>query len=291
MPIAAVTERAAGRLAAVDGVSAVVLGGSRARGDADALSDVDLGLYYDPARPPAIAELRALARELDDRHPADAVTEIGGWGPWINGGGWLEIEGVRVDWLYRDLALVAATIDDCRAGRYSSHYQPGHPHAFHTHMYMAEVHCGRALFDRDGSFAALQARTAPYPPALRATIIARGWEAGFALETAAKAARRGDTFQVAGSLFRCAACLVQTLFALNGRYFLNEKRAVVAAASFPLCPDGFAQTVSDVLGSIGSSPDALASSLARMEELVRSVDELCRGQAPEPGAHSSSSTS
>lgn len=270
-----VTSRVAERLAAVDGVVAVVLGGSRARGQADELSDVDLGLYYDPARPLAIADLRALAGELDDRHPPDAVTEPGGWGPWINGGGWLDIEGVRVDWIYRDLAAVGAVIDDCAAGQYSSHYQPGHPHAFHTHMYMAEVHHGRPLHDRDGAFAALQARTVPYPPALRATIIARGWEAGFALETAAKSARRGDTFQVTGSLFRCAAVLVQTLFALNRRYFLNEKRAVETIEGFDLCPAGFASTVSDLLASIGQTPDALVDSLARMDALVRATSSLC----------------
>ncbi len=270
-----VTSRAAEQLASIDGVSAVVLGGSRARGEADALSDVDLGLYYDPARPLAIADLRALARELDDRHPSDAVTEIGGWGPWIVGGGWLEIEGVRVDWIYRDLASVGGVIADCVAGRYSSHYQPGHPHAFHTHMYMAEVHHGRALCDRDGAFAALQARTVPYPPALRVTIIQRGWEAGFALETAAKAARRGDTFQVAGSLFRCAACLVQTLFALNRRYFVNEKRAVETAGGFPLCPDGFASTVTEVLAATGATPEALVASIARMDGLVQATRALC----------------
>ncbi len=273
-----VTDRVAGRLAAIDGVAAVVLGGSRARGEADTLSDVDLGLYYDPARAFSIADLRDLAHELDDHHPPDAVTELGGWGPWINGGGWLEIEGVRVDWIYRDLAAVGANIDDCVAGRYSSHHQAGHPHAFHTHMYMAEVHHGRALFDRDGAFAALQARTVPYPPALRATIIARGWEAGFALETAAKAARRGDTFQVAGSVFRCAAVLVQTLFALNGRYFVNEKRAVETAGGFDLCPEDFALTVSEVLAGVGATPDALGQSIARMEALVQATNALCVGE-------------
>ena len=94
------------RLRTLSGVAAVVLGGSVARGDADARSDVDLGLYYDPARPFAIPALREVARELDDRHQADLVTDFGGWGPWINGGGWLVIGGTRVDWLYRDLTKV-----------------------------------------------------------------------------------------------------------------------------------------------------------------------------------------
>ena len=76
---------------------AVVLGGSAAHGEADERSDLDLGIYYRPERPPSIAALRALAQELDDRHPPDSATDFGGWGPWINGGAWLQIRGKRVD--------------------------------------------------------------------------------------------------------------------------------------------------------------------------------------------------
>ena len=67
-----------GRLAEVGGVVAVMLGGSRARGTHRADSDVDLGLYYRPDDPPAVEDLRRLARELDDRRLSDLVTEIGG---------------------------------------------------------------------------------------------------------------------------------------------------------------------------------------------------------------------
>ena len=268
--------KVAERLRTLSGVAAVVLGGSVARGDADASSDVDLGLYYDPARPFAVTALREIARELDDRHRDDLVTDFGGWGPWINGGGWLVIGGTRVDWLYRDLARVGGIIADCLEGRYASHYQPGHPHAFHTHMYMGEVHHGRPLVDRQGAFAALRAFTVPYPPKLRETIVQRNvWEAQFALENAAKAAERGDTFYVTGCLFRCAAGLVQAVFALNGRYFLNEKRAVAIADSLRLRPDRFADTITDVLAATGKTPEALRADLARLEGLLRATRRVC----------------
>jgi predicted nucleotidyltransferase len=264
------------RLRTVGGVAAVVLGGSVARGDADARSDVDLGLYYDPARPFAIPALREIARELDDRHTADLLTDFGGWGPWINGGGWLVIGGVRVDWIYRDLTRVGGDIADCVDGRYATHYQPGHPHAFHTHMYMAEVHHGRALVDRQGGFAALQTYTVPYPPRLRETVVQRNlWEAQFALENAAKAPARGDTFYVAGCLFRCAAGLVQAVFAVNGRYFLNEKRSVAIAGGLRIRPERFAETITDVLAATGRTADALEQNLTRMENLVRATRVIC----------------
>ena len=50
------------RLAKIDGVAAIVLGGSRARGNADERSDIDLGIYYDGANPFSTATLGAAAR-------------------------------------------------------------------------------------------------------------------------------------------------------------------------------------------------------------------------------------
>lgn len=183
----------AGRIGDVPGVAAVALGGSWARGEAHPDSDVDLGLYYLPDDPPAVEDLRRLARELDDRHLPGLVTEIGGWGPWINGGGWLRVAGRPVDWLYRDAGKVRDTTERCLGGKTACHYQPGHPHGFHEHIYPGEVHHCRVLHDPEGLLRGLKAAVAVYPPTLKGEIVRRYlWEAGFSLETARKpaAARR-----------------------------------------------------------------------------------------------------
>jgi predicted nucleotidyltransferase len=268
----------AGRLGEIEGVVAVALGGSWARGEAHADSDVDLGIYYRPENPPRITDLRLLAQELDDRHPQYAVTNFGEWGPWINGGGWLTIEGRKVDWLYRDLDLVELTIRECRAGRPSVYYQPGHPHGFHTHIYMGEIHYCRSLFDPDGELRALKNMTEHYPPRLKDALIRRQlWEARFALDTCRKSAARGDAFYVAGCLFRCAACMVQTLFALNERYLINEKGSVEVADSLPLSPGNFREIVDSVLARPGGSPQELEGSVGNIECLLVAVEELCAG--------------
>src|SRR5918992_4860922 len=262
-------QQIAGRLGEIEGVVAVALGGSWARGEAHADSDVDLGIYYRRGNPPRITDLRLLARELDDRHPPDAVTNFGEWGPWINGGGWLTIEGRRVDWLYRDLDLVELTFGECSAGRPSVYYQPGHPHGFHTHIYMGEIHYSRSLYDPVGELRALKNTTERYPPRLKEALIRRQlWEARFALETCRKSAARGDAFYVAGCLFRCAACMVQTLFALNGRYLINEKGSVEVANSLPLRPDNFREIVDSVLARPGGSPQELEGSVGNIEGLL-----------------------
>jgi predicted nucleotidyltransferase len=275
------------RVGTLHGVVAVALGGSLGRGRGDEHADVDLAVYYDPAQPFSVAELAALATELDDRH-APEVVGFGDWGPWINGGAWTRIRGIKLDLLYRDLRLVDRVLDDCAEGRTSCHYQPGHPHGFHSHSYAAYVHHNLVLCDPAGALAARKARTSPYPAPLRRTVVRRfAWEAGFAVDTAAGAAARGDLAYVSGCLFRAVACLVQVLFALEGRWFLNEKGSVAEAAGFPGTPPGFAAEVEAALGGLGPDPATLVAALARMAALTGAVrgrcGELLTGRAGPPG--------
>lgn len=81
------------RLAEVPGVEAIVLGGSRAQDSHAETSDWDLGLYFESAEAFNVVALNRVAATLDDAHREDLCTPIGGWGPWVVGGGWLTIDG------------------------------------------------------------------------------------------------------------------------------------------------------------------------------------------------------
>jgi predicted nucleotidyltransferase len=273
------SQHIANRLSEIEGVAAVVLGGSQARGDAHPNSDIDLAIYYDPQHPPSLAALRTLAAELDDQHRADAVTDFGGWGPWINGGAWLDIQGQRVDWLYRDLARVAHEIAECEAGRPVVHYQAGHPHGFWNHIYMGEVFYCRVLAEKDSTLSLLKTRANMYPPLLKKALINNLWEANFSLENCHKPAARGDVTHVAGYLYRAAAVMTQALFALNERYCINEKGAVKLSESFPLHPHQFSERVAQGLAHIGASSDDLNASVHQFETLLQEVRALCDSQA------------
>ena len=267
----------AARLVAIPEVRAVVLGGSRARGDAAADSDVDLGLYYDPARPPSRDDLNALARDVDDRHPPDAVTDFGAWGPWINGGAWLTIAGQRVDWLFKDLARIRRVVAECRAGRPEVAYQLGHPHAFVSAIYLGEIDCCVPLADPDALLPELKSLVQPYPPLLREALMQRFlFEADFSLDGATKGAARGDVAYVAGCLYRTIASLSQVLHALNERYCTNEKGALRAIGGFARVPATFAETATHLLGAPGSTPAALGATIAKARALVESVREVAR---------------
>lgn len=249
-------------LSTVTGVRAIALGGSRARGTPTEHSDYDIGIYYESAFPLDIDALRTTVAGLDDAGPAAAVTPIGGWGPWINGGGWLTVEGLRVDLLYRDLHQVRRVIDACRAGEVGHFYQPGHPHAFITAIYMGEVAYARPLWDPEGDLSKLKRLTDPYPGTLATALVEYFlFEAKFSVEIAHKSLERNDVNYLAGCCFRCVACLCQVVFALNRKYLLNEKGAVAATKQFVRCPRDFGDRVMAGYRDMGSgSPaDALAT--------------------------------
>src|SRR5271166_4903481 len=123
-------ERISPVLAAVPGVAAIVLGGSRASGAAHPASDTDIGLYFsERAGLDVGALLEAVKGQVDDPSAA-SITEVGGWGPGIVGGGWLTVAGKKVELLHRPIERTEKVISDCRDGRISMDYQPGHPHGF-----------------------------------------------------------------------------------------------------------------------------------------------------------------
>ena len=235
----------AAALAGVPGVVGVTLGGSRARGTADAHSDVDLGVYYRGR--PDVAAVRRLAGRYD---PAAEVSEPGGWGPWVDGGAWLTVAGTRVDWIYRDLDRVEQARRDCEQGRVDCHAQVGHPHGFWSSAYAAELALATVLADPSGALAA--ARPAGYPDALARALSERGrWEAEFMAAAAEKGAARGDVAWVAGCLYRAVGCLTQARYAEARTWLTTEKGAT---------PPDLAAT----LAHLGRTPAELAAGIERV---------------------------
>jgi predicted nucleotidyltransferase len=255
------------QLAGIEGVVGVCLGGSRARGTHRPDSDYDLGIYYHS--PPDTAALRTLAAELAGK-PVD-VTEPGGWGPWVDGGGWLTVDGVAVDWIYRDLDRVRRIWVDCQTGRYEVGNQAGHPLGFYSTVYVGELALGRVLADPTGELTALQ-QTLKFPDPLRAALIDHArWGVPFALAGARKAVSRGDAFYVAGCLFRAVGLLVHALHADAGAWVLNEKDAVRAAGELPAAPRDFAVRAHALFGSGGVTPEQLG---ARLDDTQALADEV-----------------
>lgn len=207
----------------VAGIDAIVLGGSRATGTANKDSDIDIGIYYDKELFD-LSLFKQKAVSLDDEHQKNVITNPGEWGPWINGGGWLKIDGIAVDILFRDTQKVISVIDDCIDGKISIDYQCGHPFGFVNSIYMGEIAYCKILSNNNSLISKQKNRLKDFPENYRKAAIAKFlWECEFSQQCGRKAIGKGDILYAAGSLFRSAVSLLQVLYAINGMYMLNEK--------------------------------------------------------------------
>lgn len=263
------TLRIVEQLKHIDGIDAVVLGGSRARGTHTESSDIDLGIYYHPTKPIDLDSLTRLAKEIDDEHRDDLVTGFGGWGPWINGGGWLKVSGVPVDFVYRGLDKVTRIIKDCREGQIERVYQPGHPFGFVSSIYLAEVALCRPLWDPHGTVENLKAQAIPYPAELKkAMIYWFWWEVDFSFMIAQKSIARGDVTYAAGSCFRGVMCMLQVLFAVNEQYWMNEKGALALADQFEKSPARLKERVESAFSQLDTSGESIMAAIQSLRDVA-----------------------
>lgn len=259
----------------IAGIVGVVLGGSRARGTNHATSDIDIGIYYDESAGFDINEIRKIATKIDDDHRENIITTLGEWGPWINGGGWLVVQGYHVDFIFRDIKRVSRVIDDCLKGVVSAHYHTGHPHAYINVMYMGEISICKILIVPTNQIAELKAKTMPYPKSLKDAIIGYFmFEASFSLMFAKDNVDKDDISYVAGHVFRTISCLNQVLFALNEEYCINEKKAVRMIEGFRKKPNDYKKKIDQIITLISVNMDSTKEGIQILQELISETEKL-----------------
>jgi hypothetical protein len=206
-------EHLAERLAQIPGVVAVTLGGSRATGDATEHSDWDFGLYYRGTIDPD--DIRACG------WPGE-VFPPGGWGAIVNGGAWLEIDGTRVDLIYRDIDEVLYWTREAEAGRFRIDREVGYVAGIATYILAGELALNRVLFG--------ELPRPAFPEALRASAPPR-WNhlASGALRLAALYAQQSLPVGCFANLTQAVLASAQARLADAGEWALNEKRIVARA--------------------------------------------------------------
>jgi predicted nucleotidyltransferase len=254
-------------LASVEGVAAIVLAGSYARGTAHTGSDLDVGVYYSEVKPLDVADIRRVAERLSDRG-TPVVTGFYEWGPWVNGGAWIQTAAGKLDFLYRSIEHVERTIDEAERGITKRDYDQQPTFGFSSVIYLAETQQCIALADPAGVIARLKERVVTYPSALRQAIINGAlWGAEFTLLFARKFAAAGDVYNTAGCLTRIAAHLTQALYALNATYFISDKGALDAIDRFALTPPRYAARVTDLLAQPGDTAPRLVRTVSAIQAL------------------------
>nr|WP_240895609.1 nucleotidyltransferase domain-containing protein [Kineococcus siccus] len=261
----------ADRLCDVSGVLGVALGGSRARGTATAESDYDVGVYY--RRPLDVAGVQRVAEEFAGAPTRASPT--GAWGPWVDGGAWISVEGSKVDLIYRELERVDDAWSDAGAGLSSFHTQVGHPLGFPKFAYAGELALSQVLCDPAGFLRRRHQDMATPPAPLRLALVTGLWEAEFLLGAVGSAAARGDAAYVAGVLFRVVGVCAHALHGHAGRWLVTDKGMVAAAGALPGAPAGFTERAHALLGGPGTAPDELRAAVASAVRLVDDVVAAC----------------
>lgn len=256
-------------LSAIPGVAAIVIGGSHCMGLAGPGSDIDLGLYYDPGSPFEVAAVRGVAARYQAEGTA-TVTDFYGWGPWVNGGAWLQTATGEVDLVYRNLRQVRETIDKAARGIWENDYSQQPPYGFSNVIYLAETHFCIVRHDPGGVMAALKAAVAVYPPALKASIVQQAlWSAEFTLWQADAFARKQDVYNATGCFTRAQKALVDALYALNEWYPMGDKHALRQLQTAPTGPE---QVVTQ-LEAVWTQP-ALTGKAAKLRQVFEQVKSL-----------------
>ena len=198
-------------LAGLRGAVAVVLGGSRATGTADAASDWDFTLYYRGALDVAPLE------RFGTVHPP------GSWGRIMNGGAWLQLGVIEADVMLRDLDAVEHWSERARAGVYEVDALLGYLAGAPTYLLLAERSLGVPL---RGALAPPE----PFPDRL-AAIAPERWRyhRRFHLMHARMRAERGDAVGTAGLAARAVVEEAHAVLCARREWVLNEKRIVERA--------------------------------------------------------------
>jgi hypothetical protein len=269
----------AASLAKVANVEAVALGGSHARGTQVAGSDLDIGIYYRETAPFRIDDIRAIAKTYS-ASGAPTVTDFYDWGPFVNGGAWIDNPVCKVDFLYRNLDQLEQIVAAAERGEWSHSYDQHPPFGFRSVTTLGEIRVAKPLHDPHDVLGPLKTRVATYPPALKTRIVQYMLGiAEFAFIHARGFAEAGDVPNTVGSMTRIYHCLVQTLYALNETYFLNDKRSAAEIESFAKKPKDFHARASANLAAPGDDAERLIASLDRLKALFTETVALSASDA------------
>jgi predicted nucleotidyltransferase len=262
------------RLSALPWLEGIVLGGSRARGTHTEDSDIDIGIYY-KSDSFDLTAINQIATELDDEHRSNLVVPPGAWGDWVNGGGWLIINGCHADFILRDISRVEQIMKDTEQGIVTTNYQTGHPHGYISVMYRGELAISKLQYAKDESFYDLKKQAEHYPTALQKGITDFFmFEAGFSMMLAMKNIEKDDISYVTGHCYRSVAALNQVLFAINREYCINEKRAVKMITDFQLKPNNYKGRIEQVISLLSTDVACTRQGIEVLHELINEVERL-----------------
>jgi hypothetical protein len=261
-----------GELSKIPGVVAIVLGGSFARRTARPDSDIDVAFYYSQDAPPEIEAVRRCTEQISVAHAPPTVSSYYGWGPWVNGGAWIQTPVGKLDLLYRNIEQVQRVLDESQKGIYHHDYYQQPTFGFVSVIYLAEIKCCLSLFDPENVLQRFKQNVQIYPPALQDKLVKDCLTcAEFTLIHAHSFADRGDLFNALGCLTKIGFVLSQTVFALNAEYYFGDKGSLESLDQLANKPQNFSTQLRQILSMPLKDRQDLQRATVNMQTLWKQV--------------------
>jgi predicted nucleotidyltransferase len=259
----------------IDGVKAIVLGGSYAVGLATEKSDLDIGIYYSEQSHFDIEKIKTIANKFSN-NDQPTVTGFYEWGPWVNGGAWINTAKGEVDLLYKNIDQILKTIDNAKNGIWENNFEQQPPYGFSSIIFLAETHSCIPLYDPENVISKLKDSVKQYPQKLKQSVVQQSlWSAEFTVWQAEKFAGKTDMYNTVGCLTRAMYSIVSTLFALNEIYPMGDKRAIEIVEKTKNKPINFTNKINAILSCDKKS---LAENVRLMKLLFNETVKLANGQ-------------
>ncbi|MBD3316787.1 MAG: hypothetical protein GF344_13450 [Chitinivibrionales bacterium] len=225
------------RCADVQGIAVV---GSYATGTQRPDSDIDICAFYDTT-----LDTRALAHSIANEFNLSVsdvpLTPLGGWGKWVDGGGWLTLEGQRVDIVYRNITRLEWVIKNVNAGEIELDYLQVPAFGYFNFTWVAELQATDPIFDPEGRITRLIDRSTAFPAPLQKKCTELFLHiAQFASDIGKKTFAREEWYTARPCCDRAIWATCVALYAANAVWIPAEKRVMKEIDRLPFVPKGFA---------------------------------------------------
>lgn len=93
------------------------------------------------------------------------------WGPWVNGGAWINTSRGKVDFLYKNIGQITRTIENAKIGIWENNFEQQPPYGFSSIIFLAETQSSLPLYDPDKIINKLKESVKEYPEKLKYSVI------------------------------------------------------------------------------------------------------------------------
>lgn len=258
----------------VDGVKAIVLGGSYAIGMATENSDLDIGIYYSEVKPFDIEKIREVAKKISSSDQP-TITGFYEWGPWVNGGAWINTTSGEVDFLYKNIEQITRTIENAKNGIWENNFEQQPAYGFSSIIFLSETQSSLSLYDPDDALKKLKESVKEYPQKLKQSVVQQSlWSAEFTIWQAEKFATKNDIFNIVGCLTRATKSIVNALFSINEIYPMGDKRAISILENAKISPENLTLNIENILCC---NKDNIIDSVSKLKSLFEEVVSYADG--------------